>query len=112
MKAGWQAAILLAFFSSAATAQSGGLMNAEDRSGVAFEVIPSEHNDRYQTLVRYADSGVLRSGRLVGEEHIAGKPAMILASVGQGEVVLIGFRTQHRGQTHGTFKLLFNALLQ
>jgi len=25
--------------------------------------------------------------------------------------VLLGFRAQHRDQTHGTFKMVFNALL-
>jgi len=30
--------------------------------------------------------------------------------VGRGQVVLLGFRVQHRGQSHATFKFLFNAL--
>jgi len=32
--------------------------------------------------------------------------------VDRGHVVLLGFRTQHRGQPHGTYKLLFNAIFR
>lgn len=27
-------------------------------------------------------------------------------------MILIGFRAQHRSQTHGTFKLVFDAILE
>ena len=60
----------------------------------------------------HADRDLLQSGWLIGEEHIARKAGMVVARHGKGRVVLIGFRTQNRAQTHGTFKLLFNALLQ
>jgi hypothetical protein len=81
-------------------------------NGPAFEILPGPANDRYRTVVRYSGKNLLRSGWLIGEEHLAGKPAMIEAESGRGRVVLIGFPAQHRSQTHGTFKLFFNALMR
>jgi hypothetical protein len=78
----------------------------------AFEITPTDHNERYEIVVRYADRDLLESGWLIGEETLAKKAAMVAAQQGNGRVVLIGFRAQHRAQTYGTFKLLFNALLR
>ena len=78
----------------------------------AFEIGATDRGDRYQTVVRYADRNLLQSGWLIGEETLARKAAMISAGIGEGRVILIGFRTQHRAQTHGTYKLLFNALVR
>jgi hypothetical protein len=74
----------------------------------AYEVQPSAAN--VQVVARLVDRDVLQSGWLLGEGVIAGRPTMVSVPVGQGRVVLIGFRVQHRHQTHGTYKLLFNAL--
>jgi hypothetical protein len=81
-------------------------------SSPAFEILPSDHSEDYQRVVVYADRDLLRSGWLIGEEHLANKAGMVSVKYGEGSVVLIGFRTQNRAQTHGTFKLLFNALLR
>jgi hypothetical protein len=66
-----------------------------------------------RVIARYPQRAedVLLSGYLQGAANIAGKAAMVEASVGRGRVVMYGFRPQHRGQPVGTFKLLFNALL-
>jgi hypothetical protein len=77
----------------------------------AYQVIPSDRNHRIDRIVTFVDRDVLQSGWLLGEEHIAEKAAMVSVGHGEGKVVLIGFRAQHRAQTHGTFKLVFNALL-
>ena len=69
-------------------------------------------NSLMSNIVRYAERDLLQSGWLIGEKHIAKKAAMVSAKYGEGKVILIGFRTQNRAQTHGTFKLFFNALLQ
>jgi len=78
---------------------------------LAFEILPSGENDRYEVVVSYGERDLLESGWLIGEEKLRKKPAMVVASLGEGKVVLFGFRPQHRAQTHGTFKLLFNSLL-
>jgi hypothetical protein len=77
-----------------------------------FDLLPGEHNECYEVVVRYADRDLLSSGWLIGEQLIAKRAAMLSVQHGQGRVVLIGFRAQHRAQTHGTYKLLFNALLR
>jgi hypothetical protein len=81
------------------------------RSSPAFDIIPSEANEDYELVVTYPERSLLESGWLIGEEKIATKAAMIAAKKGRGQILLIGFRVQHRAQTHGTFKLLFNSLL-
>ena len=78
----------------------------------AFEIAPSPHNDRYRRVVVYGKREILQSGWLVGERHLANRAAVVAARVGEGEIVLLAARVQHRAQTDGTFKLLFNALLR
>jgi hypothetical protein len=77
----------------------------------AYEILPGEHNERLETIVTFVDRDILRSGWLLGEEKLAKRAAMVRAQLGKGHVVLIGFRAQHRSQTHGTFKVLFDTLV-
>ena len=77
----------------------------------AYEILPTDFNDRIETVVTFVERDILQSGWLLGEEILARKAAMVSVKLGQGRVVLIGFRAQHRAQAHGTFKLVFNALV-
>ncbi len=77
----------------------------------AFEIVSGGKTEDYEVIVRYGERDILQSGWLIGERHLAGKAAMISVKRGRGRIILIGFRAQHRSQTHGTFKLFFNALM-
>ncbi len=76
----------------------------------AFEITATDAYN-YDRVVTYAERNILQSGWLVGEKHLSKRAAVITARVGEGKVALLGIRAQHRAQTHGTYKLLFNALI-
>jgi hypothetical protein len=78
-------------------------------SSPAFEITARDAYN-YERAVTYAQRNILQSGWLIGEEHLSERTAALTADVGEGKVVLLGIRAQHRAQTHGTYKLLFNAL--
>ncbi|MCY4554045.1 MAG: hypothetical protein OXC79_10265, partial [Candidatus Poribacteria bacterium] len=61
-------------------------------------------------IATYPEFNPLMSGWLEGEKRIRQKAALLEAQLGDGRVILFGFKPQHRGQSYGTFKLLFNAI--
>jgi hypothetical protein len=75
---------------------------------LAFEV---EEKEGVRVAAKFPEYDPLLSGWLEGGEDLKGKAALVEVRRGKGRIVLVGFRCQHRGQPHGTFKVLFNALL-
>ena len=65
-----------------------------------------------KVVVRYEEEkDPLLSGFLNQTEKLKGRAALVEVTWGKGRIVLFAFRPQHRAQTWGTFKLLFNAIL-
>jgi hypothetical protein len=81
-------------------------------SSPVFETdLPTPGEDR-NVVARYPVSGdLILSGWGSGVENLHRKAALVEAGYGEGKVVLFGFRAQHRGQTLGTYRMLFNAIL-
>jgi hypothetical protein len=64
-------------------------------------------------LARYAkERSPLASGYLAGADRIEGKIAALEADYGKGRVILLGFKPQWRGQSHGAYKFFFNAFYE
>ncbi|HWC46174.1 MAG TPA: hypothetical protein VG868_08685, partial [Casimicrobiaceae bacterium] len=63
-------------------------------------------------LARYPNEGtILRSGYLAGEKHMQGMAAALDVKHDRGHVVLFAFQPQWRGQSTGTFRVVFNSTL-
>ena len=60
----------------------------------------------------FAGKTPLRSGWAFGQEHLDGGIAIVDAAVGKGHLVLYGPQVLFRAQPHGTFKLVFNAIVR
>lgn len=80
--------------------------------GQVYETQSGARSSDVHRLATYPARDILESGWLLGEETIAGKAAIAVVDKGEGTVLMLGFRAQHRAQTHGTYKFFFNALMQ
>jgi hypothetical protein len=75
-------------------------------------VFETQDGFKGRVLAKYRESGSpLLSGYLIGEKYLNGKAAALDVQLDAGHVVLLGFRPEWRGQSFGTFKVLFNAIL-
>jgi hypothetical protein len=87
---------------------------AMSTGGQAFDItLLPEFNtgDRQiRSFAKYADKNLLASGWISGERAVLGKSIALESRVGNGRVVMFGFRPQFRAQSHGTFKMLLNAI--
>jgi hypothetical protein len=79
-------------------------------AAVMFNRTPAFDLSQGLSVVQYSSKDPLLSGWMHGEEHLFGKTALAEFPMDQGKVILIGFRTQFRAQTRGTYKFLFNSL--
>ena len=76
------------------------------RSSRAFNV----GDDRVEVVGRYSEDEPVVAGWVLGREHLAGKPALLRARIGRGEVIIFGFQPNYRGQSIVTWPLFFNAI--
>ena len=75
-----------------------------------FALTEGFSSQQVTVAARYPNLNVVASGWLRGEEHMAGRAAVVSVDLKPGRIVLFGLRPQHRAQTQATFPMLFNAL--
>jgi len=78
---------------------------------LAFDTNSPPYNWERKVVATYPEDDILVSGWLLGEKYLSRKAAVVDTKYKDGRFILIGIRSQHRAQSHGTYKFLLNALL-
>ncbi len=81
-----------------------------DGDAVFETQIPYFDTDR-KVILSFPEGNPRLSGYLKSGEILENKAAMVWVRKNKGQLILFAFNPQYRGQTSGTFKLLFNAML-
>jgi hypothetical protein len=67
---------------------------------------------RPRVVLRFApEKELFVSGMLTGGSELTGKAAVVDVPVGRGHVVMFANNPMWRHETHGSFSMLFNAIL-
>lgn len=75
-----------------------------------FRLLAGARTAGIERVAWFDSAAPLRSGWAWGQRYLDGTAAVVTAPVGQGELILYGPEMNFRSQSHGAFKLLFNAL--
>ncbi len=77
-----------------------------------FRLTETSSQSPIQKVGWFDTKAPLRSGWAWGQEHLEGGVAILDAKVGKGRLALFGPQVLFRGQPHGTFKFVFNGIVQ
>ena len=82
----------------------------EKETAIFFRRSPVFDIEIERTVISYPAANPLLSGWVNGEKHLFNKSALVDVPYGKGKIILIGFPTLYRAQSHSTFRFLFNSI--
>jgi hypothetical protein len=82
-----------------------------DNSPVFAPATGAGSHPSVKVVARFDSAAPLRSGWAWGQKYLDGGVAVLEVTLGKGRILLAGPEILQRAQPHGTFKLLFNALV-
>lgn len=82
----------------------------EREGAIMFRRSPVFSVEEGKSVVHYPLQNPLLSGWLNGEKYLPNRSAVVDVPFGKGKIILLGFPVLYRGQSHATFRLLFNSI--